>query len=49
VSATPNLAVEHILQSQAQKEVTAARQIIYGAMIVMMMLVYGRGRRAEGQ
>ena len=26
----------------------SARQIIYGAMIVVMMLVYGRDRRAEG-
>jgi ribose transport system permease protein len=26
----------------------SARQIIYGATIVVMMLVYGRDRRAEG-
>jgi hypothetical protein len=24
------------------------RQIIYGAMIIVMMLVYGRDRRSEG-
>jgi ribose transport system permease protein len=26
----------------------SARQIIYGAMIIVMMLAYGRDRRAEG-
>jgi hypothetical protein len=26
----------------------SARQIIYGAMILVMMLAYGRDRRAEG-
>ena len=26
----------------------SARQIIYGAMIIVMMLVYGRDRRVEG-
>jgi ribose transport system permease protein len=26
----------------------SARQIIYGTMIIVMMLVYGRDRRVEG-
>jgi ribose transport system permease protein len=26
----------------------AGRQIIYGAVIILMMLLYGRGRRVQG-